>query len=436
MNSYTKHLIWDEVAFLSNAKILIGETNYREDWFRPPMLSFLIGSSWFITGKNIVVAKTIVILLTTFCLWIFYKLTSTYFSNKSASVLTGLFAISYLMLYWGFRIYSDIPSLSFLILTFYWLKKEKPVNAGLAMAISFLFRFLSSIFLLAIGISLVFAKISKKKKFRMIQKFALGFLIPTSIWAAFNLAYYGDPIFQFKQNIITAARWTAPFTEPTWLQLINLGLVLNFLFPFMMIGFVLFLKQKKEWYDNIPYLYLIIFIVVHFFLINLKDMRYWLGILPWLYFWVWNGFQVAWKWKKVWLYKLSILLIICSSIIFPLWKLSEAFEVESICWSVLDQSINYIQPRVNSNDRIISDFWPYFGFFTNASISLPEKSIYSAEELERIMEEQKPKYVVIRGGIRGFEEIVEIEQKPILELEKAFSNECATIKVYRYISIS
>jgi hypothetical protein len=299
------------------------------------------------------------------------------------------------------------------------------------MAISFLFRFLNGIFILPIAISLIFAKINKKQKFRVIKNFGLGFLIPISIWTAFNLAYYGNPIFQFQQSLITAAQWTAPFTEPAWLQLKNLGLVLNFLLPFMLIGLVPFLGYK-EWQDRLPYFYFIIFIVVYFFIVNLKDIRYWIVILPWLYLWIWKGLQVAWKWKKLWFYKAFILAIVGFSIFFSIWKVSEAFEIERVCWSVLSQSIDYVQSRVNSTDRIISDFWPYFGFFTNANISLPEKSIYSAEELEQMVEEQKPKYIIIRGGIRGFEEIVVIEQKPTVELEKTFSNECATVKVYRY----
>jgi 4-amino-4-deoxy-L-arabinose transferase-like glycosyltransferase len=370
LNFYNESLLWDEVVFLSNAKAMIGESNYIEN-FRPPLLPLLIGSAWKFTGKNIFVAKLIAITFSVLSIYVFYKVCRLYF--KKPLYPTIIFAFSSLMIYWSFRIYTDIPSMFFVLLSFYFFKKKNYLLSGVAAGLGFLARFTAFIF----GFS-VFLYLLIERRFNELRKYLIGLLILIP-WLIYNLITYGNPIYDFYMDYKLSSIWTQPYTQPLTTHFINLIEIFNFLLPFLLIGCIKFFKEEKEHLI----LFYVIFSLIFLFATNLKLSRYFIMILPFLYIFVYKGIQLF-KYKKIALFLITL------SIVMPLIIIANIIERERICWPATKEAVDYISKFAGKNETVISNFWPYFGFFTNSTVY----SNYA--DINFLIEQHKPKFLVFR----------------------------------------
>lgn len=401
------YLLWDEASYLSNAKSFIGEKNYFED-VRPPALPWLVGAFWLITGKSLLVAKLITIALTLFCIYMFYRITEFYF-KKSRIFLTALFGLSPLILYWGFRLYTDIASIAFVLLAFYWIKKERHTLAGAATVVAALFRFITGIF----GVAVVLAFLLKKE-WKNSGDFIIGGLIAAAPWLVYNSLVYNNPIYDLQRNIITTEQWTSSVAQPFYLQLANLALILGpFLIP-LAIGAIAFFRKWKQKDRLLILTYLVIFVAVFFFFVHVKLSRYWITILPFLYILVWQGVEKI-NLKK----SIKYLFLVLSAIVILLPSMI-VLQADNLCSYPVYQSISWTKERISANDTIISDFWPYFGFYTEARVSSPWKDVNS------LIEELKPKYVIVQG-YEDFQKNLANLSLPLIE---TYKNSCAQIKIY------
>src|SRR5438445_1485505 len=100
-------LLWDEAAYLGNARSHISVSNFTED-FRFPLLEWLVASVWLITGESIFFARLLVIALAILSSYLFYLISLNYFSKRASLFATIFFSISSLILLWGLRVYADV----------------------------------------------------------------------------------------------------------------------------------------------------------------------------------------------------------------------------------------------------------------------------------------------------------------------------------------
>ena len=133
--------------------------------------------------------------------------------------MTVFFSLSPLILFWGFRVYADIPAMFFTVLSFYFLLKyneiesNKPKNkkkeylflalCGITAALSFLSRFPLALFAISVGIYFIL-----KKKPKELLIFALFFLIAICPWLIYNRIIYKNPIWDLLQQYTVVAEWT------------------------------------------------------------------------------------------------------------------------------------------------------------------------------------------------------------------------------------
>lgn len=139
LNAINPLLYWDENAYLANARAHITESKYTED-FRFPLLEYLISGVWLLTGEKIIFAKYLVILISLISIFLSYKISAFYF-QKRAIYPTILFSLSNLFLLWGFRAYTESIALTFLLLSFYCIIREKEFLSGVFLGAMFLSRF-------------------------------------------------------------------------------------------------------------------------------------------------------------------------------------------------------------------------------------------------------------------------------------------------------
>jgi 4-amino-4-deoxy-L-arabinose transferase-like glycosyltransferase len=347
--------LWDENAYLANAKSHIKESNFSED-FRFPLLEYIIALFWLVTGEHLIIARLVMISLAVVGVLFFYLILMQYIPKRNAFYGSILYAACPLMLYWGFRVYTDIPAMVFMTVSYYLILKDNmEFLAGILFAASFLTKFPFALFGLAVAISLMY-----KKKYKKIILFAAGFGLSIVPWVAYNYLHYKNPFWDFfiQQSIV---RTYAPL-EPISKQLINLVKVAGVLLLFLPSGIAALIKEKKKY--GIMLIHIMLFVIYYFFILQLKDIRYYTFILPFLYIIILIGLTNALGNIKTPAQKIMLGLTIISAVLL-FTQAVLAITKEAKCDNAIIEAVSYMQTQKDSYPVIISNIWPYFGYYNN-----------------------------------------------------------------------
>ena len=239
LSSQTKMLLWDENVYLSNARSHYSQSNYVED-FRYPGIEYVINALWTITGENIFVIKLLMILFATMSIVLVYLFSRIYLPKQHSIFSSMILGISSIMLFWSFRIYTDMIGLFLSLLGMYLfiLFINKKLSAkyyfliGVICALVFLIRFTYGMLLGAILLYLFMEFLlllfrtyvrsstvvnnntkhtSRKSSFNLISFVKnsfnsskpilyillfvlLGFILALLPWMLFNINHYNNPL--------------------------------------------------------------------------------------------------------------------------------------------------------------------------------------------------------------------------------------------------
>jgi len=400
-------LLWDENAYLGNARSHLTTSNYTED-FRFPLLEWIIAAVWFITGESIFIAKLTIILFSLGIILLMYLISKEFFP-ENAFLLSSIFSFSFPFLFWGFRVYTEIPALFFIMLSFYLLTKEKTGIAGLIMGFAFLTKFQLAIFAFsAICIYLY------KKEFKKTLIFSAFFIIAILPWLIYNYVVYHnffwDFIAQYKM-VISGTSWQ--YVDKGMINLFySIGLMVLFL-PFGIYSMSKNLKKKKA---NVLILlfYTILSFIYYNFFVKAKDIRYYLFYTPFLIIISYEGFNCLKKLKK-----LGLILIIFSMVL-GLTAGIVAISKAGYCSrsGAIIQSIEYLRPLVNQNDTVISNYWPWPGYYLNVKAF----SVWT-DDLDELNLIYHHKYFAINDRV-GYPADLKIFNSTKVKLEKELIGKC------------
>lgn len=412
-------LLWDENAYLGNARNLVKGSNYTED-FRHPLIGFLIAGVWTFTGESIFAAKMLVIIFSVATVFLFYLISADYFraEKHTALLLTAVFAFSNLILYWGFRVYTDIPSLFFVLLSFHFLFKGKSQKniaiSGICSSLAFLTRFTLLIFLFSVLIYFGY-----RKKLKSAAIFSLAAAITLAPWVSYNyVAHGGDFLYDFNVHLDISSTHTLP--EPPARHIQNLYHTITALIFFMPLGLFAQIKKKSE-YKPLILLYLSLFMAYHVFFVNLKIERYLISVLPFIYLISADGLlQIG---KKVLYIVMLISLLISAWWLYPM--ISEDIQCKAGPNTTIQKSIEYTCPQADG--LILSNFWPYFGYACNSRV----KSFWT-QNFTRLMDKEKPDYIIYSPDHGDQFNKTAIDTHKNIVLEKQFSGICReSVFVYK-----
>lgn len=400
-------LLWDENAYLGNARSHLTRSNYTED-FRYPLLEYVIAAVWFFTGESIFAAKVIMVLFYVATIYLFYLITKPYF--KKNLLLTALFAISSQMIYWGIRVYTDVFVVFFILLSFYLLRKKWFLFGGIAAAMGFLAKFTSILLIASVLLYLLY-----KKNLKDVSAFFTGVLIGILPWITYNIITYSNPFWDFFAQLELTMMYN-PFMSP-FLFIRDAFIYLNI---FLIITIIKIKKICKNEELRMFLLYSAIYCLYIAFISDVKYSRYLLSILPFIYLAGWYGFSEI---KGVKVRKILIGLSIFISILLLLITMimiREEFSCNKD--SGILKAINYLKKENNS--FVISNVWPWFGYYNNFRIHS------SYEPLKDLLAQYNLDYFVYSVGI-GDLYIDEKSLKENMKLEKVFYGECGDI-IYIY----
>ncbi len=366
-NSLNPVLLWDECAYLGNTRVHLGGSNFTED-FRYPLLEYIIASVWYFTGESIFAARFIIVLMSLVTVFVFYLISREFFPINYSLLITFLFSISSQFVLWGFRVYTDIPALMFLLLSFFSFLKYRESKkfafisiSGAFFALAFLSRFTVALFGLAVFIEFVL-----KKDYKGFLLFALFVLLVLFPWVGYNYLTYEDPIWDLKEQYKIVADYTT--NQPISLQLNNLYLTLGLLVFFLPFGLIFLTKQKEYLIVS----YTIISLVYFLFFVNMKLARYYVVFLPFLYLIGYSG--LLWLGEKQFLRKFnfkffSLFFVLLTSIFLFFGFINISLENNCDTNSSILNSVNYFNSLEEKPQVIISNYWLWLGYYLNISVS-------------------------------------------------------------------
>lgn len=422
------HLIWDEYVYLSNARSHLGDAHFTED-FRFPLLEYFISGVWAITGESVLLAQLLMIVFSLFSVFGVYLLSQEFTTNKLWHyIATGFFGLSNVMLFWSFRVYTDIPAMCAMIFSVYFFMKgiqaqKKRSNkllfvAGVFAALSFLFRFPIILFILPLGVIFLI-----KKKYPQWIAFGLGGLMPLLPWLGYNLITYGNPVWDlFAQGGAVSSYTTWQPASLLLLEIIRtFGLTLVLLIPFV-------IKWYKEKKDYNLWLLISLFtaqLAFYLFIVRLKLQRYELMFLPFLLLIIILGAEYltmhsAIKHKKKIVISIILAVIFLQIIGGGIASIQQAKE-KAYCEKngALQQSIQYATEYIPSADVISSNDWPAYGFYGNHYVT----STWTAN-ITQLIAESGSNWIayVANSGLEINQE--KLNKHPRLEKEISFVDKC------------
>lgn len=337
-----KVLLWDETAFLANARGLTEDVAYDET-FRNPFFSWVIASVWAVTGENIFVARSISLLSGAIVIMLSYFIARRHASENHSLLFAILVATNQHMLLWSGVAYAEALTLVLVLGSLFAFETKKYFLAGILAGASFLTRFANAI---------VVAILSLNRKLYIL----IGVAVILAPWLIINYAIHGNPLWDLQTQGQVIATYTA--SQP----------ILPFLFVLTAIylPFLIFLRKGNKNY----YAMLILFLLLHLFVIRLKLPRYGLALLPFL-------IMLAAPNIKEYSQKVLVGLIAYSIIIaILLWPST------GLCPSIIHESMDAVEERHQPGEEIMSNVWPYTGYYLNVT----SRSLHSDDwrDLERI----------------------------------------------------
>jgi len=353
-------LLWDENVYLANARSHISISNFKED-FRFPLLEYIIALIWFITGESIFVAKLAMILFSLGSIYVFYLIAKEYFSDMNAFLATILFSLSPLMIYWGFRVYTDNVALFFMSVSYYLIIKgfdNIEFLVGIIFALSFLTKFSFGLFGIAVVIHFLF-----KKRLKKILMFSAGFILALVPWMIYNYIHYSNIIWDIILQWSVVQIYT--HVEPISKHFINASYIGGILLLFIPFGIINLIKEKKNYV--IMFIYSGLNIFYYFSIVPLKEIRYYFSIISFLYIIMFSGILFASNKIR----SLTIKRIMYIIIIFSIMSLFVFQSMQIIRRGYCEkqgatlQAINHVGSQKDEYTAVISNIWPYFGYYNN-----------------------------------------------------------------------
>ena len=378
---------WDETVYLQHSEIIFsGINNYNEFNLRPPLLSIIFAAGYFIK-HSVFTASIIVSLLGTLGVFFTFMVGKELY-NEEIGILSSIFiGLSPFIVTASHWIMTDIPSLTFIIISFYLLllafKRDNNLLflfSGIFFGISILTRFTSLILTVII---LIYA-IIKKINFRKLIWIGCGLAIiitPYLIWAQIKYGFFmavfinanmavsdnnGGGLFYIK-NILAV-----------YPLVIIIGLLIYIIYQILSIKtciseeFFRFIKKLGITYKNkflydeiILWLWIIIFLL-YISITSHKEIRYIIPIALPIYLLSAKGFYLLVKNVKVGFKVFVILLIVILSIVSfsgSFSKLNEPFintyQTDAVKVSMYIKSLNIWNGTIYANND-----YPVYAYYT------------------------------------------------------------------------
>lgn len=271
---------WDESVYVGIGKYIYsgGESGLYES-FRPMLLPLFLGFLWKIGLDPVMFGKLLILIFSIANLFLFYKISTFYLSNKESLVATFFLGITSVYFLYSIKIMTGIVALTFVLLGYHYYLRDNYRFFGLFMGLAFITRFPSGLFFFLLLFPLLFRGQPSKRLTQSIFFFFVGILPQLLI----NLSFGYGAVQPFIDAV--AHQGNAVFDENAFFYFIEL-FKQNIFLLFYIPGVYLLYKQKRGdlfLLSTIPLLY--------FTLIINKQIRFAILFLPFIILAAMTGFS-------------------------------------------------------------------------------------------------------------------------------------------------
>ncbi len=191
---------WDETVYLSMADAFAGN-NYFVEYFRPPLLPFMLYLFGTVAGISVIAGKVFSVLLSMATVVVSYLLVRKILKKEIALIVTFLFAINFYSVFYSTRVLTETPAILFglLSLGFFYLACEKKsdkyamlsgIFIGLGMMTKHAMAYFAPVVILYLFLTTRF-KFLRERRTYIIGLLTLAVLSP---WLVFNWIQFGNPL--------------------------------------------------------------------------------------------------------------------------------------------------------------------------------------------------------------------------------------------------
>mgnify|MGYP001609020117 FL=1 len=270
---------WDSSVYIGMGKYIFsfGKSGLWEE-SRPLIFPFILGIGWKLGFDAVYFGRVVSVIFAILTILMTYSIGLKLFSKKAGLLAAFFTAFSYTFLFYSPNILTEMPSMLFLLLAFYFFLGNRFFLMGLTAGIAVMTRLFQTFAL--IGLGLVFL-VSMRKKPNFARKLfycAAGFLMLVLPYLILNYYIYNDMLEPFKvQTHLTRTTGWMHYEEALFYIK---GLLKENFFIVLLLLLPLFFRKDHGFLALflIPSIYLTIFSIV-----RNKDMRYALIAMPFLY---------------------------------------------------------------------------------------------------------------------------------------------------------
>jgi len=406
-------LWWDEGEYMSTAKHWASNVPYTLNPQRPPLFSFL-AMFFFIMGLGELSIKFALVLLpSTFLVFAVYLLGKEMFNKKIGLIAAFLTAISWTLLFWTSRFQPDFFSMSFQVLSVFFMwkywknpKSKFTIFAGFFAALGFYFKISALLVPLIIAIFILMKDRFAAFKNKDYYYFALAFLItlvPYFIWSYSTF----ETLTAFKKGYSNAVGTPTPFG---WYNL-NFYYLLTgkFLFWIFLLGvflalkFLLYLdllfKDKRKIFDGGLFSILVFIIVSAFYIFYMRgtDDRWVFLWLPFIFILSGNALMFIHKNIKKYSKIIAIVVIIALLAAVAYNQLShndQLTKLKKASFMPVRQAALWMKENSEIGEKILSISYTQTVYYSERNVS-SYSEIESAEEFDKYLADNKPRFLTV-----------------------------------------
>ncbi len=179
---------WDSAVYINMGKYLfsLGNTGLWEH-IRPIIWPMILGLVWKIKLNPIIFGRLLELFFSISIIYLTYIITKEIFNKKTAVFSSILISFSSIFFFMGFRLYTEIPALFFLMLSLYLFIKKRYFISGILIGITFLTKFPAGLFLICF---LIYFLKEKTINWKNTFYYMSGFIIVVCLFFISNYLFY------------------------------------------------------------------------------------------------------------------------------------------------------------------------------------------------------------------------------------------------------
>ncbi|HLG24264.1 MAG TPA: glycosyltransferase family 39 protein [Candidatus Nanoarchaeia archaeon] len=270
---------WDSAAYIGMGKYIYSSGNSGLwEASRPLVWPAILGFFWKIGLNILFFGRIIEIMFGTGCILLTYLIAKKLFNEKTALLSSLFLSLSPIFFFFNGIMLSEIVSTFFSLLAIYLFLTKRNFLSGLFFGIALMTRYLQALILISIGIFMVYNK--KNFDLKHIKKIAFGFSVPAVLFLLINFILYKNPFLPFTLQFFLSGNSGWHNFQPYSFYFFGL-IQENAMFFLVIAGIILIFRSEQKNNKLIPFAFLIPF--VFFSLLNQKEMRFLIMLLPFMY---------------------------------------------------------------------------------------------------------------------------------------------------------